>query len=228
MKSVYKYYIFSVFPIILFSCNQKKTITIKNKIFDNQFEIYEVLKSDKKTKEGPYYRINALGDTIEKVNYMEGKMEGQRILYYPNGQVEIVENYINNQYNGPYQSFYENGSPKQFGTFKDGQFESELKTYYQEPAGQLKESVWMSKGVENGPIKIYFTNGQLKESYSYKDGIKEGGFKEYHPNGILAAEGQYVDDFEDGEVKVFDTLGNHTKTYIFKDKKPIETLNIKN
>ncbi|MCO5230588.1 MAG: hypothetical protein M9958_05490 [Chitinophagales bacterium] len=224
----YRFYIFSVASIIILACNPKKTVTVKNAVFDNQYEIYEVLKTDKKTKDGLYCRINALGDTIEKVNYIEGKMEGQRVLYYPNGQVEIVENYIDNQYNGPYQSFYDNGAPKQFGTFKDGQFETELKTYYTEPAGQLKESVWMSKGVENGPIKIYFQNGQLKETYSYKEGLKDGAFKEYHPNGILAAEGQYKDDFEDGEVKVYDTLGTHIKTYIFEDKRPVETINIKN
>ncbi|HUH74716.1 MAG TPA: toxin-antitoxin system YwqK family antitoxin [Chitinophagales bacterium] len=213
--------------LFLTHCKQNKNQTVENKLDNGEVEFYQILPSDTTKKEGWYFRLNAQGDTLEKVEYVNGLMEGQRVLFYPNGQIHIVENYINNQYNGPYQSFYENGAPKQFGTFKDGQFEGDLKTYFEQPAGQLKEVIELKKGIESGAVKQYYSNGKLQSEGSYSEGYKDGPFKEYHENGSLAAEGAYINDFEDGQVKIFDTTGTLVKIYVFKDKKPIETIKVR-
>lgn len=210
-----------------FSCKQEKTKKVEKALGNGETEIFYVLKSDTNQKEGLYYRVNSKGDTLEKSQYTEGKIEGQRILYYPDGQVNIVENYIHNTYNGPYQSFFENGAPKQFGTFKDGQFEGELKTYYKEPAGRLKETIFLTNGVEDGAYKQYYPDGKIQTEGIYTNGLKEGEFKEYHPNGALSAEGKYLDDIEDGEIKIYDTTGTLIKIYVFKDKRPVETIKIR-
>lgn len=216
------------FSIFLFlNCKQEKTKKIEKKSENGETELYTVLKADTNKKDGLYVRISSKGDTLEKIQYTDGNIEGQRVLYYSNGQVSIVENYIQNQYNGPYQAFYEDGAPKQFGTFKDGQFEGELKTYHKEPAGRLKESVFMSNGVEHGVLKQYYPEGKLESEGTYANGLKEGPFKEYHLNGNLSAEGNYLNDFEDGEIKIFDTTGTLIKIYVFKDKRPVETIKIR-
>lgn len=212
---------------LLVNCKQEKTKKVEKKSENGETELYSVLKADTNKKDGLYLRINSKGDTLEKVHYQDGNIEGQRVLYYSNGQVSIVENYINNQYNGPYQSFYEDGAPKQLGAFKDGQFDGELKTYYKEPAGRLKESVFMKNGVEDGTFKQYYPDGRTEAEGSYTNGLREGSFKEYHPNGNMSAEGNYLNDFEDGEIKIFDTTGTLIKIYVFKDKKPVETIKIR-
>ena len=221
----------SIFVLFLFvfltNCKQNKNIPIEKNLDNGEREFYQVLKSDTTQRNGWYFRLNAKGDTLEKVEYLNGSIEGQRVLYYPNGQIQIVENYINNQYNGPYQSFFENGAPKQFGTFKNGQFEGELKSYYDEPSGQLKEEIQLINGIENGAVKQYYSNGQLQSEGSYAEGLKAGPFKEYYENGNIAADGNYVDDFEDGQVKIYDTVGTLIKIYVFEDKKPIETIKIR-
>ena len=227
MKSIHYLSLLFLSLLFLTNCMQNKDKKKKKKLDNGEKEFYQVLKSDTTQKDGWYYRLNIKGDTLEKAQYEKGLMEGQRVLYYPNGQVHIVENYINNQYNGPYQSFYESGAPKQFGTFKNGQFEGELKSYYLEPSGQLKEVIQLANGVENGNVKQYYSNGQLESEGSYLNGLKDGAFKEYHENGNLSAEGKYQDDFEDGQVKIFDTLGTLIKIYVFKDKKPVETIKIR-
>lgn len=213
--------------LLLTDCKQNKSKSVQNKLDNGEVELYHVLLSDTAKKDGWYFRLDAKGDTLEKVQYLNGSMEGQRVLYYPNGQIHIVENYTSNQYNGPYQSFYENGAPKQFGAFKNGQFEGDLKSYYAEPTGQLKEVVQLKNGVEDGTVKQYFSNGQLESEAAYSEGNKTGPFKEYHENGSIAAEGVYVDDFEDGQVKIFDTTGTLIKIYVFQDKKPIETIKVR-
>ncbi len=212
---------------LLLNCKQEKTKKIEKKSQNGDTELYSVLKADTNKKDGLYVRISPKGDTLERIQYSDGNIEGQRVLYYPNGQISIVENYIQNQYNGPYQSFYEDGAPRQFGTFKDGQFDGELKTYYKEPAGRLKESVFMSNGVENGPFKQYYPDGQTEAEGTYTNGLKEGSFKEYHTNGNISAEGNYLNDIEDGEIKIFDTTGTLIKIYVFKDKRPVETIKIR-
>ncbi len=227
MKSIHYLSLLFLSLLFLTNCKQNKDLSIEKKLDNGEKEFYQVLKSDTTQKDGWYYRLNIKGDTLEKAQYEKGLMEGQRVLYYPNGQVHIVENYINNQYNGPYQSFYESGAPKQFGTFKNGQFEGELKSYYLEPSGQLKEVIQLANGVENGNVKQYYSNGLLESEGSYLNGLKDGAFKEYHENGNLSAEGKYLDDFEDGQVKIFDTLGTLIKIYVFKDKKPVETIKIR-
>jgi antitoxin component YwqK of YwqJK toxin-antitoxin module len=216
-----------ILVLFLTNCKQNKNLSIENNLENGEKEYYQVLKSDTTQKDGWYFRLNGKGDTLEKVQYVNGSIEGQRVLYYPNGQIYIVENYINNQYNGPYQSFFESGAPKQFGTFEDGQFEGELKTYYEQPAGQLKEVVQLVNGIENGALKQYYANGQIQNESSYSEGLKAGPFKEYHENGNIAAEGVYVEDFEDGEVKIFDTTGVLVKIYVFENKKPIETIKVR-
>ena len=223
------YLIILLFLSLLFltNCKLNSNKSVENKLENGEVEFYQVLSADSTKKEGWYFRIDAKDDTLEKVQYINGLMEGQRVLYYPNGQIHIVENYVNNQYNGPYQSFYENGAPKQFGAFKDGQFEGDLKSYYAEPAGQLKEVVQLKNGVENGAVKQYFSNGRIESEASYSEGYKEGPFKEYHENGSIAAEGNYIEDFEDGQVKIFDTTGTLIKIYVFEDKKPIETIKVR-
>jgi antitoxin component YwqK of YwqJK toxin-antitoxin module len=82
-------------------------------------------------------------------------------------------------------------------------------------------------GLKMEIVKQYYSNGQLESEGSYLNGLKDGAFKEYHENGNLSAEGKYQDDFEDGQVKIFDTLGTLIKIYVFKDKKPVETIKIR-
>jgi len=206
--------------------DDSKPIVRKNTLSNGDQEEFTVLPADTTVRDGYYYRFNAKGDTIEKVTYKNGMIDGQRIIFHNNGNISIVENYTANVYNGPYQSFYEDGAPRQLGAFRNGNFEGELKTYYRSPRGRLKEVVIMKQGVENGPYKQYYESGQIQAEGIYENGYRNGPFKEYHPNGHVAAEGIYVDDLEDQELKVYDSTGTLKKIYVYKDRRPVETINV--
>lgn len=209
---------------LLWNCKSNTHIQITQEIEPDEKEVFFVLATDTTIRDGLYLRLNLEGDTLETIDYKQGVIEGQRILYYPDGTVKTVENYINNEYNGSYQTFYENGAPKQIGNFQNNQFTGELKSYYETPTGRLRESVYFVAGEEDGPFKQFYPNGQLEAEGHYQKGQRSGEFKEYHPNGELAATGRYLDDIEDGEIKIFDTTGVLIKIYIFEDKKPVETI----
>lgn len=138
-------------------------------------------------KEGVFNKMTAKGVKLEEANYKNGKLDGQRVLFYPDGDTLIVETYQEDLFDGPYKSFYPSGQLKLICTYQNNHIEGKLLQYYE--SGQLKEEVLFLDDNENGP------------------------FKEYHPNGQLSVEGSYKDgDNEHGPLKFYDEQGQHYKT----------------
>ena len=44
-------------------------------------------------KEGVFSKMNTKGAKLEEANYKNGKLDGQRVLFYPDGDTLIVETY---------------------------------------------------------------------------------------------------------------------------------------
>jgi antitoxin component YwqK of YwqJK toxin-antitoxin module len=138
-------------------------------------------------KEGVFSKMTAKGAKLEDANYKNGKLDGQRVLFYPDGDTLIVETYQEDLFEGPYKSFYPNGQLKLACVYKNNNIEGKWLQYYE--SGQLKEEVLFEGNTENGP------------------------FKEYHPNGQLSVEGSYKEgDNEHGPLKFYDEQGQHYKT----------------
>lgn len=138
-------------------------------------------------KEGVFNKTTAKGVKLEEANYKNGQLDGQRILFYPNGDTLIVETYQKDLFDGLYKSFYPNGQLKMVCTYQNNNIEGKWLQYYE--SGQLKEDLLFEGNAENGP------------------------FKEYHPNGQLSVEGSYKEgDNEHGPLKFYDEQGQHYKT----------------
>lgn len=187
--------------MLLPACKNARVVDVERTTSLGEIERYSVLKKDTSKKEGVYTLISSEGDTLEKALYSNGQLDGNRYLF-KNGKVFIIETYLKGAYHGPYTAYFDDGQLKQVGFYKNNQMDSIWTTYYTEKPDQVKEEVTFRNGIENGP------------------------FKEYHLNGKLAAEGNYVDEFEDGEIKVYDTTGILKKIYVYKDKRPVQTINV--
>lgn len=138
-------------------------------------------------KEGVFNKSTSKGVKLEEAHYKNGKLDGQRILFYPDGDTLIIETYQEDLFDGTYKSFYPNGQLKLTCTYQNNNIEGKLWQYYD--SGQLKEEVLFEANAENGP------------------------FKEYHPNGQLSVEGSYKEgDKEHGPLKFYDEQGQHYKT----------------
>lgn len=133
-------------------------------------------------REGWTRITNAAGTVMETAYYQADTLEGQRTIFYDNGDTSVVETYRHGRFEGPYRRYYEGGTLKLEGRYTDNQM--------------------------NGPWLGYHENGQLKERVLFQHNDENGPFIEYHPNGNLAAEGTYKDgDNEDGELKIYDESG---------------------
>lgn len=138
-------------------------------------------------KEGVFSKMTTKGAKLEEANYKNGKLDGQRVLFYPDGDTLIVETYQEDLFDGPYKSFYPSGQLKLTCTYQSNNIEGKWLQYYE--SGQLKEEVLFEGNFENGPFKEYHANGQLSVEGSYKEG-----------------------DNEHGPLKFYDEQGQHYKT----------------
>ncbi len=152
----------------------------------NEYGYTERYRRDRETyaREGTYQRYNTQGELVEQAEYRNDSLIGERILFYENGDTQIVETYRNGAFEGPYRLYYEGGPVQQEGRYVNNVMEGEWKGYY--PSGQLKEVVTFRNNTENGPFREWHENGQLKAEGTYRDGDNEHGeLKLYDEQGEL-------------------------------------------
>ncbi len=199
MKSVY---FFLLVILITLSACSTKTITEKD-ANGNIIKKYSVLKKEMQTKHGKYEAYYENGKILETSNYKNGKLDGERLLYFENGQKMIVEHYILDEMYGVYETFFENGGYKQIGNYKQNKIDGEWKNYFEKPKNQIKEIFTTVDGRINGRYQEFASNGKL---------ITEG-------NKIEILDGL---DVFDGKVKQFDSItGKHINTFIFNKGKMV-------
>lgn len=163
-----------------YSCKESNFVTIK----DDQGETTEKFKvNEQSEKHGPY-KAYTNGVLSETSNYINGKLDGERTIFYANGNPEIVETYDKDVIVGAYKTYFENGTLAQIATYENGVMQGELKTYYD--SGELKEVVTMEDNQENGPFTEYYKNGKLRWEGEFLNGDNEFGLlKNYNEEGIL-------------------------------------------
>ena len=101
------------------------------------------------------------GQLKSQENYKNGKLDGQRVVYYEpiNGQYRVAkfEYYTNGVRDGQFKEYYPNTKLKAEGTYKDGNL--------------------------NGTVKYYHGNGKLERIERYKYAVKHGWWIFFDENG---------------------------------------------
>ncbi|PHN07387.1 toxin-antitoxin system YwqK family antitoxin [Flavilitoribacter nigricans] len=139
---------------------------------------------DNYAKEGKYSKMSPEGNLLETAEFYNDSLNGARVIYYENGDTQIVEHYEGGTFAGPYQAYYEGGQLELEGSYTANSMEGTWKRYY--PSGQLMEEVSFQDNQENGPFVEYHENGKLKAEGYYKEGDNEHGLlKIYDETGEL-------------------------------------------
>lgn len=133
-------------------------------------------------RHGRFLKQDEAGNLLEEAEYQQGKLDGQRILYYPSGDTLIIESHRNGQFQGQYRTFYPGNQLKLQGDYIDNQMQGSWKMYYE--TGELKEEVTFVNNQENGPFVEYHKNGQIAVTGNYRNGNNEHGeLKFYSESG---------------------------------------------
>ncbi len=171
--------------IFIFACSETKT----RKRVDPDFgfeEKVETLRKNPTIKNGVYKRYHEKKVLAEVAHYKNDTLDGQRILFYENGDTMSIETHLMGNFHGPFYDFHENGTLRLEMNYIDNKIE--------------------------GKSKAYYDNGQLKEIVTFVANEEVGPFIEYHSNGKLKAEGNYIDGgLEQGELLLYDLNGKLEK-----------------
>lgn len=119
---------------------------------------------------------------------------GEKIQYYPNGKIKIIEHYKNNLLHGDWFLYSENGELLTQKLFNKGQLDQRVISYYTN--GNIREyypyQIFNINGKDTGLIhgkKLIFTlSGKLKSEQNHVKGLSYGEFCIFYENGNLERE----------------------------------------
>jgi len=159
--------------VCLFACKKNE---FKSFYENGNLKEKYTFSEDESIRNGIYELYSEDGKINERANYNKGTLEGQRTIFYSNGNPEIIEMYKKDNLDGEYKVFFENGQVQITSEYVNGILEGILKKYDEE--GNLMEEVSFNNNEENGPFKEYYSNGKVQWSGNYLNGDNEFGLLE--------------------------------------------------
>lgn len=167
---------------LCFSCAPRNKV-VKSYHTNGQLNEQYTITPDS-VKNGVYTRYSNDGILREESNYVEGKLNGERKIFYPSGSLEIRENYSNNKLNGSYTVYHKNGNPLLESSYSENILAGIVKKFYE--SGAIMEEVQFENNEENGPFVEYYENGNKKWEGTYLNGDNEFGLLlKYDEEGVL-------------------------------------------
>lgn len=118
-----------------------------------------------------------------EIGYKMGKIDGMRLIYYPDGTLQESGTYSNDKRNGVSRWYLADGSLSIEYNYKNGNMDGIQKTFYSN--GNIASEVKAVNNLEEGMYTEYFEKGRVKLEGKYVHGKKEGPWKEYNEDGDL-------------------------------------------
>lgn len=157
-------------------------------------------KGDTKPYNGDFKETYENGSIKGTGTLIDGKLEGQRIQYFPNGKISSDKEYKEAYPHGKATEYYEDGTLKLEGSFENNKEVGIWTLYY--PNGNKEAVLTFDSGVQNGPYYEYNENGILTKQYYFKNG--EGGYSDEFMNfGKKALELSREFNYEEA-IKMYD------------------------
>ncbi|MEI6752159.1 MAG: toxin-antitoxin system YwqK family antitoxin [Paludibacter sp.] len=150
-------------------------------------------------------------------NYINGKLDGDKIIYYPNGKINDFSKYVKGKMDGRYYGCYDNGTLRHESFFKNGLHDGKSLSYYKNK--QLKEIGNYKKDERDSIWNEYYENGKLKGTAHYSNGKDNGLFIDYYENGNVKLRGSFQNGLKDGDWTWYSSNGGVQSTGKYKQGK---------
>jgi len=144
-----------------------KRIPSSNNMERKNYEWY--LKNSSNTYSGKFIDYYLDGKKQGEGNFKNGKVDGVRKMYYPNGQTLMERVYSSGLENGLEKEYYEDGTLKQKGDFLNGKENGVWEMFH--PNGQLKQKVLFDNGELIGESIGYYSTGKINFTEKFNNGI---------------------------------------------------------
>lgn len=150
---------------LIISCEQKE----KNEL-DSPLVLKDGLLYKDSTSTIPYtgrHKSKVL-DKIIEYEVKDGIKNGEFILYFPNGKIEMKGTVVNDKNEGEWRYYLPDGTLQTVGFFKGDSPDSIWTWYYQ--SGKVFEVGVFDSGVRIGEWKTFDENGKLRVSRIFENG----------------------------------------------------------
>ena len=151
------------------------------------------------------------GTCLERCLYLDGKLDSESFFYYgePPYHLEKKLNHQDGKLHGQQLRFFKNGNVESILTYKNGILDGEKKLF--DSDGTLLEEASYCNGHLEGPYYLKRQNGMETFSH-YKDNKLEGLYQVYYPfnktaGHVKALESNYSNGLLDGEFAQFNESG---------------------
>ncbi len=169
--------------ICFVSCKPATNIKVETDPDTGFITTYAINPKDQ-SYQGPFNKVDSVGTLLEKGEYQNGKLEGTRELFFPDGKVKVREHYTNGTISDLYEYFYPNGTLQLQGQYVKGAMYGVWKKYNE--GGKLLEEVMMINNEEMGPFTEYYPDGTIQTKGTYLHGPNEDGVLNlYNESGQL-------------------------------------------
>lgn len=128
------------------------------------------------------------GNLLQSGIVKEGKKQGNWIEYYPNALVKSITPYVDGKMEGLRVEFSNNGQLEKSMEYHNGLLNGDYKELRY---SSTKEERYYENGKLEGTVKIYYDNGKIMEEGLYKNGTRDGLSKWYDQEGNVTIEYEY-------------------------------------
>lgn len=165
---------------------------------------------------------NQVGDTLEKINYKNGKKNGFYYKYAyngnkPDGYIAIKELFVNDLREGTGTYYYADGKIRLTIPYKEGKKEGIAREYDRE--GNIITILEYHKNILINRQKVNRRN---------QENQKDGLWLEFYDDGKFRKEENYSNGLLDGYVREYDRNGNIKLVLYYKEGRLIDNNNVSN
>lgn len=129
------------------------------------------------------------GTLKSELRYIDGKLNGECVWYFSNGQKVMQADYKDDLKDGHSLRWRVNGQLEEDCWYKHGELDSLYRSYSEK--GKLAAEEYYVDGKRNGSAKKWYDNGQVFQDGQYVDGMMDGLWLVFYPEGQLAAKAQF-------------------------------------
>ena len=134
-------------------------------------EIQGFVENGKKV--GQWIQYTPEGDIALINNYIDGMLEGPAFRMSFRNQVDLKSTYSRNKLNGPWMT-YKYGKITEKRNYKDDKLDGLVQTF-NDRTFKLQQEVQYRDGLQHGFFKYYDEEGNVTLEYEYKNGEKISG-----------------------------------------------------
>ncbi|MFM2086676.1 MAG: hypothetical protein RLZZ237_1545 [Pseudomonadota bacterium] len=170
-----------------------------------------------KSVDGPVQSFDESGSLNTSYELRGGKMEGELLIYYPDGKIASRRQVSKGKFNGVSVDYFSDGAVRSSMPMADDLPVGEALEFY--PTGSVQtqqqydskgklrntrrysvqgllvlERRWDAEQREQGISRSWYDNGQLEHAIAYVDDKRHGWSRSWREDGSLAGECRYVAD----------------------------------